>query len=101
MMTNKLNDFPPWDSESSSKGNFILCLENNSGTGHFSFTYLLSKLLKQQIKVMIISANHSKSHYESILRKQVLSKPEKSYNSLLFVLDFRFSKARIYESVIN
>lgn len=80
MEQDKISDFFPWDSESNFSNKFLLCVDCESCTGEFSITMLLTKILKQcQIKneynvdgVYIISANHGRGHYESILRKNGL-----------------------------
>jgi hypothetical protein len=80
MDQDKISDFFPWDHESNLSNKFMLCVDCESSTGEFSITMLLTKILKQcQIKnefnvdgVHIISANHGRGHYESILKKNGL-----------------------------
>ncbi len=72
MNMQKLNEFFPWSESSDNTGQFIVCYDNNSGSGEFSFIYYLLKLLKEDVKVELVSCNHDRAHYESILRKNVL-----------------------------
>ena len=67
----KLSDFHPWSSESSLTNQFILCLDNNAFSGEFMIHEMLIKLLRDKHNVYMISANHSRGHYEAILRKNV------------------------------
>lgn len=76
MENQKLTDFYPWDEASDLQRNVILCLDsggsNQLSTGEFTWLYLLMKLLKHNIPVVLISTNHARVHYEAILRKNGL-----------------------------
>ena len=81
----KLNDFPPFSSDSASenmlKQRLTLCLDRGAHGGDFLFMQLLFSLLQLQevslrssglpSKILLISTNHGRKHYESIFAKQV------------------------------
>lgn len=67
----KINEFYPWDVESDLNHQFLLCLDNNAFSGEFILHEAIIKLLRDGHSVYIISTNHSRNHYEAILRKNV------------------------------
>ena len=67
----KISDFYPWITESDLTNQFILCLDNNAFSGEFILHETIIKLLKGGQNLYIISTNHSRKHYEAILRKNV------------------------------
>lgn len=69
----KLSEFFPWSDSSDISQQFVTCYDNNSGSGEFAFVYLLLKLLREEHVVELVSCNHDRGHYESILRKNVSS----------------------------
>jgi hypothetical protein len=70
----KISDFHPWSIESNLNNQFILFLDKNSFSGEFIIHEMIIKMLKNGEKVFLISINHNKSHYESVLRKYVRTK---------------------------
>jgi hypothetical protein len=84
MLSQSLFDFYPWDttvaptsitaataSSVKPESQRILVVDADSGSGEFAFNSLLIKYIKQGEKVMLVSTNHSRRHYEYILRKYV------------------------------
>ena len=67
----KISDFYPWNTENNLMNQFILCLDNNAFSGEFILHETIIKLLKDGQNVYVISTNHSRKHYEAILRKNV------------------------------
>jgi hypothetical protein len=73
MNLQKITDFFPWAESSSAtlSNQFTLCLDRCSTSGEFVFLYLLLKFIKEGRQVVLVSCNHTPSHYISILRKNV------------------------------
>jgi hypothetical protein len=96
MLSQSLSDFYPWDSASVLTNQHLLVLDSDSGTGEFAFNAILLKLVKQlqqsqsQLSkksnssgnntsgsaecgesIVLVACNHSRLHYEYILRKYV------------------------------
>ena len=84
---------------------FVLCPDNTGDAGHFAFSSLLFKCLvlnndrtavnlvdnsSKVSSVKLISTNHDRSHYESLLRKQNLdiAKLEKTGSLEIIYLSF-------------
>jgi len=76
-MESKLQDVYPFNEGSNVKGSVILCLdtssENQLSNGEFTWMYLLMKLLRENVRVYLISCNHPRLHYESVMRQNVSS----------------------------
>jgi hypothetical protein len=99
MLSQSLSDFYPWDSASALTNQHLLVLDSDSGTGEFAFNAILLKLVKQlqqsqsqltkksnstgnnisgrdgvcecRESIVLVACNHSRLHYEYILRKYV------------------------------
>jgi hypothetical protein len=67
----KISEFFPWSAESNIAKQFVLCLDNNAFSGEFILHETILKLLRDGQSVYIISTNHTRNHYQSILRKNV------------------------------
>ena len=59
------------DEDSELNHKFLLCLDNNAFSGEFILHGALIKLLRDGQSVQIVSTNHSRDHYEAILRENV------------------------------
>jgi len=86
-------NFYPWNRVSQLSNRLTLCLDNSSGSGEFTFVYLLLALLLSNVKkkidnnnnnnnnryqtnnkkllIKLICFNHNVDHYKSLLRKNV------------------------------
>ena len=65
-----LKDYFPWDDGSIFSNQFLLVLDKESGSGEFAFVELLLKLARSSHRFLLFACNHSREHYESILRKK-------------------------------
>ena len=70
-MEKKLNEIYPWSSNSNLNKQFVLCLDCNTNSGEFAFELLLCSQLTNGNSIVLLTFSHMKSHYESVLQKQV------------------------------
>lgn len=118
----KISDFYPFNSESSLLGSYVMCVDNaihttaltngidssdsmhavgfNSG-GDFTLSMLMIKLLKQGHHVLIISANHGSTHFESILRKNSLDMNKLEANNQLKMIYLTMGSDFLCNGTIN
>ncbi len=96
MNMQKLSDFYPWNEECDVTEQFIVCYDNNSGSGEFPMIYSLLKFIKNEVNVEIICSNHDRVHYESILRKNVSFQISRNYQLLkpLYFVEYRSQPIR-------
>jgi len=94
----KIVNFHPWNRITNLSNRLTLCLDNNSGSGEFTFVYILLALLylsnnkihnnngnsscnncyddggnkeDRRLCIKLICFNHNANHYKSLLRKNV------------------------------
>ncbi len=78
MLNSPITSYFPYDDETQVQGAFFLCLDGDSRNAEFSFIFMLLKSIKLQATetIFLLSCNHTRLHYEFVLRKFV-SNPQK------------------------